>query len=287
MRRGLPRQRWKNRLVVSFFLEAFSLFFLVCVFLNGSLDGFFGSCRCKTNAWVILGQSSFFLPSAILNICLQSNTRRYPGVVSEGFGCGRFWTFTSISSRTFETETWAKEMPRSWGGDGQVMVSTVRLVVFPLILDVGWCHWLFINLPKKLVLLSLQVFPSQSASLYTVFRMCAALICCSFGLYLRRLWRGFRSAWHKLLIDAHPDFFFWLHFFFKEWNLFMDWNFSSFQCSSHPFGGNMYYLDPNIVRPLTASVQLSFAELVGPDEVGFLKNGTMKSMYIISVRLYG
>ncbi len=32
----------------------------------------------------------------------------------------------------------------------------------------------------------------------------------------------------------------------------------------------MYYLDPNIVRPLTASVQLSFAELVGPDEVGIL-----------------
>ena len=50
--------------------------------------------------------------------------------MSEGFGCGRFWTFTSISSRTFETETWAKEMPRSWGGDGQVMVSTVMLVVF-------------------------------------------------------------------------------------------------------------------------------------------------------------
>lgn len=164
----------------------------------------------------------------------ESNTRRYPGVVSEGFGCGRFWTFTSISSRTFETETWAKETPRSWGGDGQVMVSTVILVVFPLILDVEWCHWLFINLPKKLVLRSGQVFPSQSASLYTVFRMCAALICCSFSLYLRRLWRGFRSAWHKLLIDAHPEnsfSFLAAIFFFKEWNLFMDWNFSSFHPS--------------------------------------------------------
>lgn len=69
MRRGWPRQRWKNRLVVGFFLESFSLFFLVCVFLNGSLDGFFGGCRCKMNAWVILGQSSFFF-------CLQ-----------------QFWTF--------------------------------------------------------------------------------------------------------------------------------------------------------------------------------------------------
>lgn len=212
MRRGLPRQRWENRLVVSFFLEAFSFFFLVCVFFNGSLDGFFGSCRCKMNAWVILGQSSFFFAFSNSEHLRESNTRRYPGVVSEGFGCGRFWTFTSISSRTFETETWAKETPRSWGGDGQVMVSTVRLVVFPLILDVGWCCWLLINLPKKLV----QVFPSQSASLYTVFRMCAALTCCSFSLYLRRLWRGFRSAGHKLSIDAHPDFFFCQHFFFQR-----------------------------------------------------------------------
>ena len=30
---------------------------------------------------------------------------------------------------------------------------------------------------------------------------------------------------------------------------------------------NMYYLDPNIIRPLTASVKLSFAEYVGPDTV--------------------
>eukprot|EP00913_Durusdinium_trenchii_P030824 g28869.t1 len=30
---------------------------------------------------------------------------------------------------------------------------------------------------------------------------------------------------------------------------------------------NMYYLDPNIIRPLTASVRLSFSELVGPDQV--------------------
>ena len=31
---------------------------------------------------------------------------------------------------------------------------------------------------------------------------------------------------------------------------------------------NMYYLDPNIIRPLTASVRLSFSELVGPDQAG-------------------
>ena len=30
----------------------------------------------------------------------------------------------------------------------------------------------------------------------------------------------------------------------------------------------MYYLDPNIVRPLTAGVKLSFSELIGPDQVG-------------------
>ena len=29
----------------------------------------------------------------------------------------------------------------------------------------------------------------------------------------------------------------------------------------------MYYLDPNIVRPLTAGVKLSFSELIGPDQV--------------------
>ena len=32
--------------------------------------------------------------------------------------------------------------------------------------------------------------------------------------------------------------------------------------------GNMYYLDPNIIRPLTAGVKLSFSELIGPDQVG-------------------
>lgn len=114
-----------------FLLGIFFLIFLY-VFFNGSLDGFFGSCRCKMNA-----NPRFLFAFSNSEHLRESNTRRYPGVVSEGFGCGRFWTFTSISSRTFETETWAKEMPRSWGSDGQVMVSTVRLVVFPLILDVG------------------------------------------------------------------------------------------------------------------------------------------------------
>lgn len=209
-----------------FLLGIFFLIFLY-VFFNGSLDGFFGSCRCKMNA-----NPRFLFAFSNSEHLRESNTRRYPGVVSEGFGCGRFWTFTSISSRTFETETWAKEMPRSWGSDGQVMVSTVRLVVFPLILDVGWCHWLFINLPKKLVLLNLQVFPSQSASLCTVFRMCAALICCSFSLYLRRLWRGFRSAWHKLLRDAHPEetsfFFSGCIFFFQRVKFIYGLNFLIF-----------------------------------------------------------
>ena len=69
----------------------------------------------------------------------ESSTRRYPGVVIEGFGCGRFWTFTSISSRTFETETWAKEGEVTLqGSNGQLLnlfsaFRLVILVVFPLI----------------------------------------------------------------------------------------------------------------------------------------------------------
>ena len=31
---------------------------------------------------------------------------------------------------------------------------------------------------------------------------------------------------------------------------------------------NMYYLDPNILQPLTKSAKLSFAEYVGPDQAG-------------------
>lgn len=37
--------------------------------------------------------------------------------------------------------------------------------------------------------------------------------------------------------------------------------------NAHIRNRNMYYLDPNIVRPLTAGVKLSFSELIGPDQV--------------------
>lgn len=44
----------------------------------------------------------------------------------------------------------------------------------------------------------------------------------------------------------------------------------------------MYYLDPNIIRPLTAKVKLSFAEYVGPDEVEWFVShwwGTKVNVY--------
>ena len=56
---------------------------------------------------------------------------------------------------------------------------------------------------------------------------------------------------------------------------------------SHIRDRNMYYLDPNIVRPLTASVQLSFAELVGPDEVEWFVShwwGTSVATYCSALR---
>eukprot|EP00438_Fugacium_kawagutii_P002126 Skav218476 [mRNA] locus=scaffold538:1119342:1125249:+ [translate_table: standard] len=51
--------------------------------------------------------------------------------------------------------------------------------------------------------------------------------------------------------------------------------------------GNMYYLDPNIVRPLTAKVKLSFSEFIGPDEVEWFVShwwGTSVSTYCSALK---
>ena len=107
----------------------------MCVLLNGSSVFFLrGGCRCKIpgDFRTIL----VFLSFTNSGHLRESSTRRYPGVVIEGFGCGRFWSFTSISCRTFETETWAKETPTSWGGDA----SGIKWPTFESFHGVSTCH---------------------------------------------------------------------------------------------------------------------------------------------------